>query len=71
MKRENGEGPTSMAVALAVAPKDSQIGALQRQFEELEQQAQNELGDMHEELLEMRQACHSLELALTESEAKW
>lgn len=71
MKRESGEGATSMAVALAVAPKNSEIGALQRQLYELEAQVQNELGEMHEELLEMRQACHLLELALNESEAKW
>jgi len=33
-------------------------------------QAQQELEEMHTELLEMRQTCHQMELALTESESK-
>ena len=59
-----------MAVKVAVAAKDADIAHMQRQLAELEEQAQTELGDMHEELLEMRQACHALELALNESEIK-
>ena len=59
-----------MAVKLAVAAKDADIARMQRQLAELEEQAQAELGDMHEELLEMRQACHALEIALNESEIK-
>ena len=50
--------------------KDLQIADMERQLVQLESQAQAELEDLHEELLEMRQTCHQREVALSESEAK-
>ena len=50
--------------------KDAQITELRQQLEQLEGQAQAELEELHEELLEMRQTCQKMEVALNESEAK-
>lgn len=43
---------------------------VKRQLEQLEIQAQLELEELHEELLEMRRTCHKLEAALNESEGR-
>ena len=50
--------------------KDAQITELRHQLEQLEVQAQAELEELHEEMLEMRQTCQKMEVALNESEAK-
>ena len=52
------------------AANESQIVAMQNQMEALEAQAQEELDDMHDQLLTLRQQCHDLQLSLKESEAK-
>lgn len=70
MRRESGEGASEMAVAVAVAAKDAEIAGLQRELLDLELQAQEEIGEMHEELLEMRRSHQAVELALKDSEQK-
>lgn len=49
---------------------DVQDSEFKNRLEQLEAQAQDELEELHTELLEMRRTCHKLEVALNESEAK-
>lgn len=66
-QRRGDQAALSTSVSTA---KDAQITELRQQLEQLEVQAQAELEELHEELLEMRQTCQKLEVALNESEGK-
>ena len=65
------ENNKAIAISKSVeTSKDNEISGLKQQLEQLELQAQAELEELHEELLEMRQTCQKMEVALNESEAK-
>ena len=66
-QRRGKQAAISTSVSTA---KDAQITELMQQLEQLEVQAQAELEELHEELLDMRQTCQKLEVALNESEGK-
>lgn len=51
------------------APSRSLI-ELQQQYNELEEQASQEVGELHDELLQAREKCNKLEQALKSSENK-
>ena len=70
LKREGVPSATDRAVRLATAQADVEITRLKSACSDLEQRALSELNEMHDELLDMREACYKLEIALEDSESK-
>ncbi len=73
LRKEGGAEAVASAVAVAVATRDSELGAMQRHMAELEDalhRALAEAAEAQEESLDMRNACVHLDAALRDSEAK-
>ncbi|EIE24591.1 hypothetical protein COCSUDRAFT_62022 [Coccomyxa subellipsoidea C-169] len=73
LRKEGGAEAVASAVAVAVAARDSELGAMQRHMAELEDalhRALAEAAEAQEESLDMRNACVHLDAALRDSEAK-
>ena len=69
LERSKNNKPVAISKSIETS-KDKEIVELRQHLEQLELQAQAELEELHEELLEMRQTCQKMEVALNESEAK-
>lgn len=73
LRMEGGSEAVASAVAVAVAARDSEMGAMQRHMADLEDEldgALQEAAEAQDESLEMRNALVHLEAALRDSEAK-
>ena len=70
LKRSSISADTEEAVRLATVEANAEAARLKRAIAELEARALTELNEMHEELLEMREACYKLEQALEDFESK-
>ncbi|KAK9909691.1 hypothetical protein WJX75_006115 [Coccomyxa subellipsoidea] len=73
LRMEGGSEAVASAVAVAVAARDSELGAMQRHMADLEDEldrALQEAAEAQDESLEMRNALVHLEAALRDSEAK-